>query len=159
MGLLAGGPRGAPEMVESHSDVVSRGGRLRGLTADYFGPNAVAGPFTEATTPAAAGNGEQLEHNGTSAATTPPTNSRDRAVPMDPQSPDDIIAPVEIDSRMRERERSETIDGRFELYGSELQGHSDVSSPFTPSPGTMSNSELKALGYLPEDVRETDKGP
>jgi hypothetical protein len=138
LGILARGDRPS-EMTGSHSDIVSRGGRLRGLTADYFGPDAVPGPFTES--PYEGGPGP-----GASAATTPPGGTnRDRAVPMDPHGPDDITAPVEIDSRARQREVSDTIAGRFELYGSELQSsHSDgispyneAVSPYTPSPGTM----------------------
>jgi hypothetical protein len=129
-----------PDMTES-SDIVSHTGRLRGLTADYFGPAAVAGPFTE---------GPEGGASPPSAATTPPGgNNRDRAVPREPHSPDDITAPVEIDSRAMQRNVSDTIAGRFELYGTELaspysEGTSphDVVSPYTPSPGTMSEGAV-----------------
>ena len=131
----SGGGR-AGETSESHSDVVSHGGRLRGLTQDYFGPDAVAGPFTEA------GHGTSSPHAASS--------GRNRAVPTEPQSPDDITAAVEIDSRSREptvdgsgngglsvpavrpQQVSDTIERRFELYGSELSPPSDPVSPFTP---------------------------
>lgn len=121
---------------------VSHGGRLRGLTADYFGPAAVAGPFTEA--PEDGGDGSPTP------GTTPPGGTnRDRAVPRDPHSPDDIAAPVEIDSRARQRNVSDTIAGRFELYGSEVVSpHSattsqgDVVSPYTPSPGTATEGTM-----------------
>ena len=139
------------EMTESHPDVVSRGGRLRGLTADYFGPAAVPGPFTEA------------DHEGGSGArattASPGGNNPDRAVPGKPHSPDDITAPVEIDSRTMQRNVSDTIAGRFELYGSEqlVSPTSEVTSPayetvspYTPSPGTMPEGAMPGsptLGY------------
>lgn len=131
---------GRGEMSESHSDIVSHGGRLRGLTQDYFGPDAVAGPYTETsyydTTPATA----------------------DRAVPTAPHGPDDIAAPVEIDSRTRypvDRSTSvgttatnvtrpppvvETIEGRVELSAPEPLPSSGAVSPYiiTPSPGVES---------------------
>lgn len=94
--------------------------RRQGLTQDYFGPDAVAGPFTETT--------------GVTSFDTSPGQTR--AVPTRPDGPGDIAAPVEIDSTAREHTdggmlsphsnssiqatpQSETIDGRFELYGSE----------------------------------------
>lgn len=122
--LLSPGSR--PEMTESNSDTVSHGGRLRGLTADYFGPNAVAGPFTETTTVDAPQG----------IAESPGGRNANRAVPMSPQSPDDITAPVEIDSR--KRTISETVDGRHELPGwaPRYPGGPDVISPYTPSPVT-----------------------
>ncbi|KAF4983317.1 hypothetical protein FZEAL_1255 [Fusarium zealandicum] len=87
-----------------------------GMNHDYFGPDAVAGPFTE---PAG------------SEATSP---GRGRAVPLRAEGPGDITAPVEIDSTVKDDNdllspmsvssnghtpASETIDGRFELYGNE----------------------------------------
>ncbi|OIW23687.1 hypothetical protein CONLIGDRAFT_649704 [Coniochaeta ligniaria NRRL 30616] len=138
--------RSPPEMTQQpHPDntVTRGGGRLRGLTADYFGPAAVPGPFTEPPH-------QQGDGSPSTMATTPPGgNNRDRAVPMDPHSPDDITAPVEIDSRARQRNVSDTIAGRFELYGNELaspysEGTSphDVVSPYTPSPGTVGEGTL-----------------
>lgn len=113
-------------MTEANSDIVSRGGRLRGLTADYFGPNAVAGPFTETDT---VGGSQGVTDS-------PGGRNADRAVPMSPQSPDDITAPVEIDSR--KRTISETVEGRHELPGwaPQYPGGPDVISPYTPSPAT-----------------------
>lgn len=125
------------EMIESRPDG-GGGGGLRGLAADYFGPAAVPGPFTDAP------------HEGgspSSAAATPPGgNNRDRAVPRAPHSPDDITAPVEIDSWARQRDVSDTIAGRFELHGGEMASpyseegtspYDEVVSPYTPSPGTV----------------------
>lgn len=53
----------------------------RGLNSDYSGPSAKAGPFTD---------------NVMSPGSSPGTN---RGVPLSPDSPGDIAAPVEIDSR------------------------------------------------------------
>lgn len=65
--------------------------------ADYFGPAAIAGPFTS-------------DH--TSAVTSPGT---DRGVPVSPQSPGDIQVPVEIDSRGHS---NATSPGNFEYLKS-----------------------------------------
>lgn len=94
----------------------SRPQPLQGLTQDYSGPEAEVGPFTET--------------DATTAATTP---ALPRAVPTQPQAPEDITAPVEIDSRMRSTNDNlrtvpiirfeitpETTEGRFELHGSEI---------------------------------------
>ncbi len=114
-----GGRRSNVPMSESTSDVVSRAGPLRGLAQDYFGPDAVAGPYTD---------------TGTSGVTTP-----GQGVPVEPQGPADIVAPVEIDSLPKDGRRAsvmhsqqvpDTIDGRFELYGSENPSPNDgVTSP------------------------------
>jgi len=61
--------------------------------ADYFGPAAVAGPFTA---------------DPTSAVTSPGSG---RGVPLSPQSPGDIQVPVEIDSRGHS---NATSPGNFE---------------------------------------------
>lgn len=58
--------------------------RLPGLTQDYFGPNAVPGPYTVPVS-----------------AVTPGGNGGNGGVPMQPHGPHDIVAPVEIDSRQR----------------------------------------------------------
>ncbi|KAK2934440.1 hypothetical protein FoTM2_005687 [Fusarium oxysporum f. sp. vasinfectum] len=86
------------------------------LTQDYFGPDPAAGPYTE---------------QASSRVTSP---GRTAAVPMHAQSPGDIAAPVEIGSANRDGSDllspmsspsiyqtplSETIDGRFELYGND----------------------------------------
>lgn len=141
-----------PETAQAHPPpVVSRSGRLRGLAADYFGPAAVPGPFTEAH-PHQEGDGLSPGSMTSTSPLPPGGNNRDRAVPRDPHSPDDITAPVEIDSRSRQRDVSDTIVGRFELYGGDPSeqlaspsysegGAADeevVVSPYTPSPGTVS---------------------
>lgn len=105
----------APSQDAAMTEVTST--RRRGLTQDYFGPDAVPGPFTE---------------TATSAATSP---SPGRAVPHRPHMPGDIAAPVEIDSRLKgdedgpsspgfnfstyETSAEQTVDGRFELPGSD----------------------------------------
>lgn len=136
-------------MTESPGAASHHGsGRLRGLTADYFGPAAVPGPFTEVPSGEEGGGGGGGGVGSllpTPGATPPGGNNRDRAVPREPHGPDDIAAPVEIDSHARQRDVSDTIAGRFELYGSEVASpHSetttspqgDLVSPYTPSPGT-----------------------
>ncbi|KAF4332332.1 hypothetical protein FBEOM_13879 [Fusarium beomiforme] len=102
-----------------------------GLTQDYFGPDPAAGPYTEQTS---------------SRVTSP---GRDAAVPMHAQSPGDITAPVEIDSTIRQRSDllspvsspsiyrtplSETIDGRFELYGNDSTITPDRPLSIVPTP-------------------------
>lgn len=79
--IVGGGPRGQQPMSEITSDVQSRPGG----TQDYFGPEAVVGPYSESRLP--------------SAGTTPGVD-RDRGVPLQPHGPGDIAVPVEIDSRM-----------------------------------------------------------
>ncbi|KAJ4006940.1 hypothetical protein NW766_010348 [Fusarium irregulare] len=102
-----------------------------GLTQDYFGPDPATGPYTE---PAS------------SRVTSP---GRDAAVPMHAQSPGDIAAPVEIDSTTRDGSDmlspmsspslyhtplSDTIDGRFELYGNESAITPDRPLSIVPTP-------------------------
>jgi hypothetical protein len=114
------GPAGSADGT-AMTDVTSpsRPRQGAGMTQDYFGPDAVPGPFTESA--------------GTEADKASPGPAR--AVPQRPQAPGDIAAPVEIDSTHRtgdsprlsptsptsylETPQSETIEGRFELYGSE----------------------------------------
>ncbi|RSL40778.1 hypothetical protein CEP53_013159 [Fusarium sp. AF-6] len=89
-----------------------------GLTRDYFGPDAVAGPYTDSAI----------------SPTTAASPGMGRAVPIQAHGPGDIAAPVEIDSTAREGSSflspmsspsldhtpgSETIHGRFELYGND----------------------------------------
>ena len=156
LGVRASG-RQPPEMASSNATVAAASppaGRLRGLTADYFGPAAVPGPFTESPS---VGGGDGGGGPPTSAATTPPGgNNRDRAVPREPHSPDDITAPVEIDSRAKQRDVSDTIAGRFELYGTEpaspyseeTTSPYDVVSPYTPSPGAAAEGHVLASPTL-----------
>ncbi|EAQ92337.1 hypothetical protein CHGG_00572 [Chaetomium globosum CBS 148.51] len=119
------------------SDAMSRSGR-GGLAQDYFGPAPAVGPYSET-------------HN-TSPMTTP---GLDRGgVPLQPHGPGDIAVPVEIDSRLREEERtpvglaitpgtnrsrdSEDATERYELYGSEMGQMSPTWPPYSdgmPSPG------------------------
>ncbi|KAL8392245.1 hypothetical protein RB595_002442 [Gaeumannomyces hyphopodioides] len=102
-----------------------RGGALSGTasevrypTADYFGPDAVVGPYTDLDSPT------------TLRETTP---SFGRGVPLDPDEPRDIVAPVELDS------------------GRSVSGKSDVTNP--------SNLDARALSSysqtpaVPDDVR------
>ena len=128
-------------MTEATSDVTSsRPERLPGLTADYFGPDAVPGPYTVVS----------------NTASSPGHLSQDRAVPTDPHHPDDIAVPVEIDSNtknavgagdegtlssnlhtpsvVQQAPTPETVDGRFELYGS------DFPSPSPPT-GNASSAQ------------------
>lgn len=118
-GSGTGGQDAAP--ADGMTEVSGPEGRRQGLTQDYFGPDAVAGPFTE--------------HGGVTSFETSPGQTR--AVPTRPEGPGDIAAPVEIDSTaVKERTdddmlspysnssiqatpQSENINGRFELYGSE----------------------------------------
>jgi hypothetical protein len=102
-----------------------------GLTRDYFGPDPAAGPYTE---------------QASSRVTSP---GREAAVPMHAQGPGDIAAPVEIDSTTREGSDllspmsspslyqtplSETINGRFELYGNESAITPDRPLSIVPTP-------------------------
>jgi len=102
-----------------------------GLTQDYFGPDPATGPYTE---PAS------------SRVTSP---GRDAAVPMHAQSPGDIAAPVEIDSTTRDGSDmlspmsspslyqtplSDTINGRFELYGNDSAITPDRPLSIVPTP-------------------------
>ena len=74
---------------------------------------------------------------------------RDAAVPMHAQSPGDIAAPVEIDSTTRDGSDmlspmsspslyhtplSDTIDGRFELYGNDSAITPDRPLSIVPTP-------------------------
>ncbi|KAJ9156494.1 hypothetical protein NKR23_g1345 [Pleurostoma richardsiae] len=112
-----GGEGGLPSMGET-SDGVSQAGRLAGPAGEYLGPEAVPGPFTDTLT----------------TATSP--GPMEHGVPADPHSPDDIVGAVEMDSGVEQEQPStpesatqrlsvvhavqmpDTIDGRFELYGS-----------------------------------------
>ncbi|KAK3370280.1 hypothetical protein B0H63DRAFT_313061 [Podospora didyma] len=139
-GALVGGR----EMSDDTTDIVSRGGPLPGMVHDYFGPSAVPGPYTET--------------QNTSAMTTPGIDGQRGGVPLQPDNPDDIVVPIEIDSRERaspeeQQPRSpgsaattppalygshtpSAAPGRFELYGSSPSGHV---SPNTPSPFTATS--------------------
>jgi hypothetical protein len=114
------------------SEMVSHGAPVPGIARDYFGPDPAAGPYTD------------FQHSGVS---TPRMG-----VPLRPDGPGDIAAPVEIDSGTPELKTQgtsevsfaggtpvppppagETTEQRFELYGSEyLDPNANVSSPVTP---------------------------
>lgn len=133
------------------TDIVSRGGPLPGMAHDYFGPDAVPGPYTDNTPP------------DTSAVTTPGVEHRDRLGAFQPHDPDDIAVPVEIDSRISPSQQQQQQpplpplpsespgdispaappppvvpqphypdDGRFELYGSSPTEYVSPSSPEPP---------------------------
>ncbi len=87
-GGAAGGTAG------SVSDIVSRASgsrRLPGQARDYVGPDAVVGPYT--TLAGADGHGMLHPHSAAVGAM--------HGVPMEPHGPNDIVAPVEIDSWQR----------------------------------------------------------
>jgi hypothetical protein len=130
-GHAAGSPRAMSEVTSD----VTRGSRLRGLAQDYFGPRAVPGPYTDTET-------------ALSPATSPGLSGR--GVPVQAHSPNDITAPVEIDSRVSQGlgkdevvvtsrpipspVREET-HGRFELDGGGVVAQLDsVPSPAADSP-------------------------
>ncbi|KAI0601405.1 hypothetical protein F4775DRAFT_449121 [Biscogniauxia sp. FL1348] len=79
---------------------------------DYFGPDAVAGPYTEDANVAPEAGA------GAGAMTSP--GARSAGVPVLPMDPDDIVPPVEIDSRIRDRSigsRNEEIERDMMLAG------------------------------------------
>lgn len=71
----------APPLSQKSESANAKPTPIRRQTADYFGPTATVGPYTE---------------TASSPGTSPGFN---RGVPVSPQSPGDIAAPVEIDSR------------------------------------------------------------
>ncbi|KAK1543078.1 hypothetical protein CPAR01_03711 [Colletotrichum paranaense] len=84
--------------VRALSDVTSGSrpnGPSRGATQDYFGPDAVAGPYTETDeTGLSPGSGSGAGAGaGGGRAGTP---GRGRGVPLQAHSPNDVVAPVEI---------------------------------------------------------------
>ncbi|CAH0053045.1 unnamed protein product [Clonostachys solani] len=123
--------------VGSMAEPTPSASRGPGLTQDYFGPHPVPGPFTE---------------DAVSPGSSPHLH---RAVPTVPDQPGDIAAPVEIDGRStvddgRSTTRGsvaggptgiklESIQGRFELYGSD---HMPPEGPpsIVPTPVEMRNS-------------------
>lgn len=131
--VAGGGVAGGDNMTEyteaSRRPTFPRGGP----TQDYFGPAAVAGPFTDGP------GGAAMPHS-----------SPGRAVPSQPQKPGDIAAPVEIDSTGRTpgtddggwmspnsfsdfqtTPMPESAAGRMELYGSDAPPPQQL-SPLTP---------------------------
>ena len=142
--------RSLPPINDGMTDItsVSRNRPRRGLTQDYFGPDAVPGPFTETV--------------GSESATTPGAR---RAVPTSPQGPADITAPVEIDSTVKDENnllspmtspslqqtpQSETIEGRFELYGCDMASRRSSSILRTPPLSTAGQTPHNEIP--PENV-------
>lgn len=136
IGQVLGGGR---DPTDDASEMVSHGGPAIGITRDYFGPDPVAGPYTD--------------YHNESGISTPRAG-----VPLQPHGPGDIAAPVEIDSRLPNSKPEsssatsiggrtlgdrtptsppqigEGVDGRYELYGSEyLDPNVIVPSPITPT--------------------------
>ncbi|KAG9254562.1 uncharacterized protein F5Z01DRAFT_79499 [Emericellopsis atlantica] len=147
------GPRDATDMSETTAAAAAvrpgHNSNNHGPTQEYFGSHPAAGPYTE--------EGLQDQTPGSQAASPPLTHQR--AVPRQPQEPGDIAAPVEMDSETRSdatrspvfgvspttyygqhREGEETIDGRFELYGS-----------YEPEPPPPRSPSIMAtpVGYKP----------
>ncbi|KAK2000182.1 hypothetical protein LX36DRAFT_572766 [Colletotrichum falcatum] len=131
LGLGGGGGSERPgRSARAMSEVTSssRPTMWRGGTQDYFGPDAVAGPYTER---------ETVPSDGAAANTTP---GRGRAVPLQAHSPSDVVAPVEMDSAgvMAEAEAEvKAAQERYELYGSEVASPASVAGVTTMdrSPG------------------------
>lgn len=98
-----------------------------GLTDLYVGPEAGAGPFT----------GEE----------PPPLDRRVTGVPAQPNAPDDIVPPVEIDSTgvtpVGEEREEPREDPRYELYGSDVP---ELASPPLGPGDSRGRSEVFDLG-------------
>ena len=143
-GVVLGGGQDVSDIATT--DVFTPAAPLPGLTHDYFGPDPVVGPYSEA--------------RDASTGITPGVHQDRGGVPLVPHGPSDIAAPVEIDSTVRQPQPSppveartqssrsvgrstsgsaapqlgDTIDERFELYGSEVMPDAPV--PDFPSPLT-----------------------
>ncbi|KAJ0343321.1 hypothetical protein COL922a_000050 [Colletotrichum nupharicola] len=138
----------------------SRPTARRGATQDYFGPDAVAGPYTETETVASAEG----------AATVASSPGRHRGVPLQAHSPSDVVAPVEIDSRVKRGAPAAvtsvsqqalapssppTTEGRFELYGSEMPS---PTSPGMPPPPLMTPS-ARSVSMMARSPIDRSPGP
>ncbi|OHE95569.1 hypothetical protein CORC01_09159 [Colletotrichum orchidophilum] len=161
--------------VRALSDVTSGSrpnGPGRGATQDYFGPDAVAGPYTETeeTVAAAAADGSRTE-TGAGTAGTP---GRGRGVPLQAHSPNDVVAPVEIgdsvggkrgygygyghsvtsvpeeEAREMQTPSEETTHGRYELYGSEMVSPSTGAPPssIVPTPSMMTPRSIASVSMF-----------
>ncbi|KAK1964740.1 hypothetical protein LY78DRAFT_713888 [Colletotrichum sublineola] len=105
------------------------GRSARAMSEDYFGPDAVAGPYTETET----------VPSDRVAVTSP---GRGRGVPLQAYSPSDVVAPVEMDSVgvMAEAEAEvKAAQESYELYGSEVASPSagKSSPPTQGTPGSI----------------------
>ncbi|GKT60687.1 transcription factor C2H2 [Colletotrichum tofieldiae] len=156
---LGGGSERPGRSARAMSEVTSgsRPTARRGGTQDYFGPTAVAGPYTET---------EPVASDG--AASTP---GRGRGVPLQAHSPSDVVAPVEIDSVGVKRgyghdvtavpagqgaeATPDTTQGRFELYGSELASP----APGMPSPQTQSPPLMTPRSVTSVSAMDRSPGP
>ncbi|KAF6835479.1 transcription factor C2H2 [Colletotrichum plurivorum] len=140
----------------------------RGATQDYFGPDAVAGPYTDTDTVASYPTG------GGGAGGPGSSPGRHRGVPLQVHSPSDVVAPVEIDSRVKSgaagfvhnvtpvaepAAQAPTTQGRFELYGSEMLSPSSPRPPM-PSPPLMTPRSVESAGSVSMMERSpTDRSP
>ncbi|KAL0942239.1 transcription factor C2H2 [Colletotrichum truncatum] len=142
--IMGGGTSEWPGRSARAMSEVTSGSRptaRRGATQDYFGPDAVTGPYTETETVAS-----------DVPASTP---GRTRGVPLQAHSPSDVVAPVEIDSRgvkrgfghdvtavaaPEQQHTPPTTEGRFELYGSEMLSP----SPPMPSPPLLTPRSVES---------------
>ncbi|KAK1654674.1 hypothetical protein BDP81DRAFT_445437 [Colletotrichum phormii] len=167
--------------VRALSDVTSGSrpnGPSRGATQDYFGPDAVAGPYTETeeTGMSAAVDGSGAGAGaGTGMVGTP---GRGRGVPLQAHSPNDVVAPVEIGDSGGKRgygygyghsvtsvpeeehegprelqtpvSAEETTQGRYELYGSEMASPVSGAPPssIVPTPSMMTPRSIASVSMF-----------
>ncbi|KAK1750611.1 hypothetical protein QBC47DRAFT_393874 [Echria macrotheca] len=134
----AGG--GGDRSVQRHGPGAGGGGN----TTEYFGGDPAIGPYSD-------------EYFGPSSeGTTPGTGIRSGGgVPVAPHSPGDIAVPVEIDSshhEPRDPGAAGTVDGRFELYGSDLLGPGSWSGT-SPAQGNPVPSPVTPV--VPSPLDET----
>ncbi|KAH8671131.1 hypothetical protein BX600DRAFT_434257 [Xylariales sp. PMI_506] len=123
----------------------SRGGahhvHQSGLAYDYFGPAAVPGPYTqvEGHTP------DALEHG----------------VPVRPQGPDDIIAPVEIDSGLRKPDAvgdGESADQSTTTAVGSTPAEGQQQQEVFELPGSDVEPSRPAQHYYPAPVSPQEEG-
>lgn len=147
-----GGATGAADMSEVSGPASRSSPHQTGLVYEYFGPDAVRGPYTQ----------DADETHETTAML-------EHGVPVRPRGPSDIAAPVEIDSRLRHSDTGnvaagvaavgsgqatpgtatnattpaarEEEQGPFELYGSMTP------SPLSPEDGTGTGTS-RNMDYL-----------
>ena len=108
----------------NHTGGVPVGGRLPGLAQDYFGPNAVAGPYT------VPGYGVQAVGGGDAGG-----------VPMQPHGPHDIVAPVELDSTERSLPAATANAAELGAGALGVQAAPDTES-LQPTPDAYQHHEL-----------------
>ncbi|KAI3396583.1 hypothetical protein diail_12034 [Diaporthe ilicicola] len=112
-GLRAYGPSSGPHMSEADAaSSIARGGPLRGLTSDYFGPTAASGPYT---TPDG-----YLHEAGTGGGGGGVGDYLARPVRGDggtPHGPDDIASAVEIGSGKGKDDDDQQVGGGGMMVG------------------------------------------